>query len=51
MKVDLNEKDNDGWTGFHLACKKGQSRVIELILEKSTIYKVSNLVYVSIYKY
>ena len=34
-KIDLNSKDNDGWTPFRIACGCGQQDVVKLFLNYS----------------
>ena len=35
MKINLNDKNIDGLTAFHLACKAGNSRIAELLVTSS----------------
>ena len=32
LNIDLNAKDNDGWTAFHFACKYGQLKIAEMLM-------------------
>ena len=31
--IDLNAKDDDGWTALHFACNRGQTETVQMILK------------------
>ena len=35
LKIDLNTADNCGLTAFHLACRNGRIRIIDMMIEQS----------------
>ena len=34
FKININQKNNNGWTGFIYACDNNRLKAIELLLEK-----------------
>ena len=40
LNIDLNVKDNDGWTAFHCACFWGKTSIVELMLSNSEYNKL-----------
>ena len=34
-EIDLNSKDNYGWTAFHWACYWGHSELVEMIMKNA----------------
>ena len=40
LNIDLNAKDNCGWTAFHLACRHGQVKVAEIIMKNSAEFNI-----------
>ena len=35
FKIQLNAKDNKGQTAFHLACKRGKTSIVKIMIENS----------------
>ena len=40
FEIDLNVRDKNGLTAFHIACLNGHSKLIEMILKKSIEFKI-----------
>ena len=40
LKIELNAKDFDGHTAFHLACKNGHSKIEVLLMQKYAELKI-----------
>ena len=40
LKIDLNIKDDNDNTAFHLACRNGYSEIAEMIIKTSTELKI-----------
>ena len=41
FNIDLNAKDNDGWTAFHWACFNGHTSIIKIMISKSESLKLN----------
>ena len=39
--IDLNATDQSGGTAFHIVCKKGHMKIVELMLQKSTEFNIN----------
>ena len=37
----INNQDGNGWTGLHWACKKGQLKVVELLMKNSKVFQIN----------
>ena len=40
-KIDLNAKENDGWTAFIYACYRGHKDVVKLLLEYPELVNIN----------
>ena len=41
FKIDLNAKNEDGATAFHLACMYGGSKIAERLIQKSIDFNIN----------
>ena len=41
LKINLNQRDNDGVTGFHLACQNGHSDIAEMMMNNSSKLEIN----------
>ena len=41
LQIDLNTKDNLGWTAFHQACFYGHPEIAEMIMKNSSELKIN----------
>ena len=40
FNIDLNAKDEDGMTAFHLACTRGRKNIVEMIIDNAESFKI-----------
>ena len=45
FNIDLNAKDDnnsmtDGWTAFHLACLYGRTKIVDMMMDNSELFKL-----------
>ena len=43
LNIDLSTKDNDNYTAFHLACQKGKSEVICILMENTSVMNINEI--------
>ena len=44
FKIDLNDTDNWGRTGFHWACWSGEVNIVEMIIDQSDALKIDLII-------
>ena len=40
LEIDLNKSDSSGKTAFLMACHNGQKEIIEMLLDRSSEFKI-----------
>ena len=36
FSININEKDENGWSGFHYACSEGHSAIVNLFIQNTS---------------
>merc|ERR1712062_325750 len=40
FNIDLNSKNEQGWTVFHLACSEGRKNIVEMMVKNSADFDI-----------